>query len=306
MARSKTPTKKSKAGAKRTASMLDDENVTALTSFAVLVGYVYLIGSGFGVDNWVSAFGRSAIAREDISIFGNGFSALLVMHVLNHAQDAGTGFWIGSFVNVFTSAFAGSLLMDVVSGTPPLTQCNEKNLSITFLCWYLTNHNIPFTQMNLWSALNDIAGDIIQCVLRACSAAYTFNLIVGAVETAKANNTSGLVTDFAVFTPVVYAIFAGAASQFFPLNKGVNVDECTDAINYAIIVAVILMTDGFSAVPVVSNIVATLIEVFGGLENTLLIATILNDVFGYLIPANMAPWTYTQDFLYGVTGLSRS
>lgn len=300
MARSKTPTKK--AGAKRTSSMLDDQNVTALISLLVLVAYVYVVDSGFGVDSWAEAFGKNALGRNDIQ----GFSFLLVLHVLNHAQDAGTGFWIGSFVNVFTSAFAGSLFLDVVSGNAPVTQCNEKNLTLAFVCWYLTNHNVPFTQMNLWTALNDIAGDIIQGILRACSAAYTLNLIVDAVSKGE---SAGVLTEFAVFTPAMYAIFAGAAGQFFPLNKGLNINKCTDAVNYAVIVAVIITTNGGRALPLVGpilgNVVTPVVDTLGGLENAILIGTILNDIFGYFIPAGMAPSTRIQDFLYGVTGLNR-
>jgi len=307
--RSKTPTRKAPAGAARTASMLDDQNVTALVSFLVLCACVWFQGNDpMSAGGWGATFGPDSSSESAKNLWPLG-GFLLTMHVLNKVQDAGTGFWLGSFADASVAAYAGKILLDVISGNGAAFYMNEGKLTLAFVCWYLTNHNVPFTQMNVWTALNDIAGDIIQGVLRACTAAWNCNLIIGAVEGAMSSSSGEGLLGFPILLPVLMGVYAGAASEFFPLSKGINIASCSNALNYAIVVGTVVATDGFRSVPFVGQFAAfvtdPIVTFVGGLHTAILLGTILHDIFGYFIPKGMAPWEYVQSLLYTVTGVSR-
>merc|ERR1712098_667922 len=96
---------------------------------------------------------------------------------------------------------------------------------------------------------------------------------------------------FPILFPVLMGVYAGAASEFFPLSKGINIASCSNALNYAIVVGTVVATDGFRAVPFVGQFAAfitdPIVAFVGGLHTAILLGTILHDIFGYFIPKGM-------------------
>merc|ERR1712159_323655 len=85
------------------------------------------------------------------------FSLMMTMHVLNTVRGHGRSFWASDLVNCCFGAYGGLMMSDLLNGKltmPFLFGDNEGPLTLLMVCWYVTNHNVPFTSFNVWTFLH--------------------------------------------------------------------------------------------------------------------------------------------------------
>jgi len=181
-------------------------------------------------------------AGESFSIPSWPFGVILTGHVLNTVQGAKGGFFMGSFLNCVIACFGGIIVSDLLAGNPVSYLTNETNVTLVFICWYLCNHDLPLAGINVWDKVSEFGGEILQKFLDTCSLIFNTNLILGAVATGSASQ-AGLF-GFSVFSPVFHAVAVGAASEFFPLNKGIKLNKCSDAVYNAAAIAIFTVLVG--------------------------------------------------------------
>lgn len=294
--RSKSPKGRKKSAG--SAFDMNDANVQLGITVAALGGLVFLTQGGVNPDNWFSFFDGEGITIP-FWPFG-GF--VLTMHCLNSCQGAGNGYWVGSFVNAVIATFAGVIVPEIAAGKSCSLFADEGTLTLCFVCWYLTNHNLPLVDFDAWGTVSGLGGSALQSIMDLCSLVFTTKLIMAGAGTTAASGWFG----FSIFVPMTFGVLAGTAADFFPLNKGIKITNSASA-KRAARISFFLATNGFAALPFVGEAVGGVVSqatgVFGGNANFVLAVTILNHLFGHFVPMN--PLDQVEDAFYKVTGLSR-
>lgn len=294
--RSKSPapkaTKKKPAG-----SLTDDPNVQLGITVATLV-VLQGVANGFSVDpkSFLPNFFNAQ--ANDFSVQGWPFSVLFTLHVLNKCQNASSGFWVNSFVQAVLGAFSPLIVSDILAGNNPVATLlgDENNLTLAFFLWYVCNHSIPFTGINVWETVKG-SGKCVDGLLDLATLTFNTNLVIKAAASGGSNSVLG----FAVFAPCVHAVAVGASSDFFPLSKGITLKNSA-AVNDALAIAVYgivfpLITAKVAPLGAVHSTVAGLV---GG--HDVLAAVTLWNLFGRFVPIDN-PVTTVRDLVTKTVGL---
>lgn len=293
-----TPIKSS--GGDDSSSPLDDANVQMGIGLAILVGLcVHKNGMPSSPQDFLTDFFGTFAGDIDCCKWWP-FGLLLTGHVLNCCQNAGDGFWVGSLANAAMGSFASVMIVDFVNGNRSSILADEGNMTLVALCWYFCNHDVPFTGTNVWNLITSKAGPCLQNFLDLCTTLFVTKQVLAAAATASTAGPFG----FAVFTPMFMALVAGAAGNFFPLDKGINIDDCTAEVYSALAIgAYVVFLPVLKANPVCGSLISTVHEPLSGFVggNDVIAAVMINALFGKFIPFN--PVEMVTDALQKVTGV---
>ena len=89
------------------------------------------------------------------AFFYDSFNCALVLHALNQiAMSTTYGYWMNKFVHDFTTAFAGSVVLNLLKGGNVMDAwvfdpANNFPLASFFCAWYFVNYDIPFCPAQL-------------------------------------------------------------------------------------------------------------------------------------------------------------
>merc|ERR1712072_616520 len=144
------------------------------------------------------------------------FSLMMTMHVLNVVRGHGESFWASELVNCCFGAYGGLMMSDLLNGNltmPFLFGDNEGPLTLLIVCWYFTNHNLPFTSFNLWTngvyQLNRFLP--LDNFMSLCSLAFNCSLLINTAMGAGTaeNNFLGMPAVASTVATCVALHFAG-------------------------------------------------------------------------------------------------
>ena len=172
-----------------------------------------------------------------------------------------------------------------------------------FACWYLTNHDLPFVGLDLWGQISNLGGSHLSAVMDLCSLCTTTGWIIAAVNAGSGSAAGWFGNSW--FAPMAGAVMAGCAADFFPLNKGIKVNN-NAATNRALWIGFFLASNGCSALPFVGpqlgGVLSQVTGHFGGNVGFVQFLTIFNHLFGHFVPMN--PLDNVEEIFYKVSGLS--
>lgn len=279
---------------------INDANI----QLAIQTGVISLLAwhaggqGGFDQNSWTNLFTNGF----DIPFWPFG-GFVITMHCLNSCQNAGSGFWVNSFVHAYFACFAGVIVPAIVSGDWSGLLANETNATLVFVCWYLTNHNIPVADFDLWGQIQSFGGNFgLQTIMDLSSTCFTTGLIIAGASASAGAGYFG----HSWFVPMAGGIMAGCASDFFPLNKGINIKN-TAACERAMWISFFICSNGCAALPFVGDalggVFAQVTGPFGGNAGFVYFVTIVNALFGQFIPMN--PLDNVNEFFYKFSGLQQ-
>ena len=315
MPRSKTPKKSKKSSAGP--FDLNDPLINLGMTVGVVAGLsiAWNNGMSFEVADLTNGNLFNSITDNEKSLHAAlPFSFMLVMHCLNSAKSGG-GFWAADIVNCVFGAFGGLMMQDLLAGNFNMPSIFNNNLALLIVCWYVVNHNIPFTSFNLWSTISDNVSKFIPLgnVMDLCSMMFNLSLLHSVAS--SQGTISGDMTTDAFYSNIV--VLAGAitwsvahycAGSFFSVDGfAFNVDGCSEAAERATLFAFWYATNGLANLPVLGSAlggVTSQVEgVFGSRANFLNMYVLAYALAGDLIPVNVQ--TIVQDALYKVFGVSK-
>lgn len=277
---------------------LNDANVQLVIAVAAITGLTFLTQKGVAPGNFL-AFFENDVAFDAWPLGG----LLLTLHVLNTVQNSAGGFWVGDFVNAVIACFGGYIATDIINGNKQQVLADEGLATLVFVCWYLTNHNLPLVDFDLWGTISGAGGAALGNIMGLASTMFTTNLIIGAAGSAS---SSAGAFGFSIFTAVTMGVVAGCAGDFFPLDKGINVGGGA-AFDRAALISIFVATNGFATLPfvgaTVGPIIAGITAHVGGTAGAVRAITVINHLFGDFIPVNPLDGVY--DAFYKLTGLNR-
>jgi len=191
----------------------------------------------------------------------------------------------------------------------------NSGLALLITCWYVCNHNLPFTKFNLWNTINDQVSKFLPVanIMNLCTMMFNLNLL-HSIASSQGSISGDLTTD-AFYGNIV--VLAGAitwsvahycAGDFFSTDGfAFNVEGCSAAAERATFFAFWYATNGLANLPVLGGAlggVTSQVEgVFGGRTNFLNMYVLAYALAGDLIPVNVQ--TIVQDFLYKAFGVSK-
>merc|ERR1712072_1147968 len=74
----------------------------------------------------------------------------------------------------------GLMMADVLAGNFYMSNSVfNSNLSMLVTCWYIVNHNIPFTKFNLWDLISDNVSKFVPLgnVMDLCTTMFNLSLL---------------------------------------------------------------------------------------------------------------------------------
>ena len=175
-----------------------------------------------------------------------------------------------------------------------------------FVCWYLTNHNLPFVGTDVWGAISGAGGDILSSIMDLCTLTTTTTWIMNAVRVGEFSTGSPQLGGHSWFVPMAFGIMAGCAADFFPLSKGIKFKNSA-AMERAMMISFFLCSDGFTNLPLVGgflgNVTGPIVGYFNGAEGFVMSFTVIHHLFGHFLPID--PCGPIVDFCYKISGLNR-
>jgi hypothetical protein len=257
---------------------------------------------------WTSIFSQTKLLHAHWP-----FSLMLTMHVINSARSNG-GYWAADIVNCVFTAYGSYMMKDLLNGQftmPFLFADSEAMLSLLLFCWYFVNHNIPFTDVNVWDTICDAVTPYLPLYrfMDLCTLGFNCTILLEVATAAQtANNIYNLPGLAAI---IFFSVAVHCAGEFFTVD-GItfNVgDSCTAACARAVMVAVWCGTNAFGSLPFIGEhvgpLTAQLEGYFGTRANFVFAMILLDELTSYLQP--MLPVQLPQcifDGLYTVTGLN--
>merc|ERR1712130_518828 len=113
----------------------------------------------------------------------------------------------------------------------------NNHLAILITCWYIVNHNVPFTKFNLWDLINDNVSKFVPLgnVMDLCTTMFNLSLLHSVC--AKAGEMSGELSTAAFYSnigtlgaAITWAVAHHCAGDFFSTDGFVfNVSGCSAA-----------------------------------------------------------------------------
>ena len=245
------------------------------------------------------------------------FSLMLTLHVINTVTHKGV-FWAGDLISGCFAAYGGLMMRDVLAGNfslPSLMENGEGLLTLYTTVWFLVNHNIPLTSINVYDRFNTLVLSKIPMFpkfMQLCSLGYNCGLLISTANSAGTASTNFLTLP-ALGSTVFMCVALHCAGDFFSTEGFTfNVDSCSSSCLRATCVAVWCATDALSSFPVLGGYVGTsttaLEGMFGGRASFLMTIILLNDVAGDVWTAYMGkkPHEYITDALFTATSVSQN
>ena len=212
----------------------------------------------------------------------------LSLHVLQVAARTGkSAFWISDFAKTVVACFSGWILVDFLNGENQRILNDEKYLTLAFVAWYVTNHNIPGTSTNLWETVKGMMPKDhvdVDAILDVASLIWTTQAVCHSVESATSNPSA--VIGFSIFTPIMYGLAAGCATEVMRFKE---LQECSSSMYQTLLVSTYIATDGLSALPIIGDAAGSIsgsLEgyVGGSHTNLCLAAVVFARLCGGLLP----------------------
>lgn len=203
------------------------------------------------------------------------------------------------------------MMKDLLNGNltmPCLFGESEGNFTLLLVCWYFTNHNLPFTSINLWKLLHSNLSRVLPLdnFMGLCSLAFNCSLLIRtAIESGEASNN--FLHMPALANIVCTCVALHCADDFFN-SEGLSfsVPSCSDACERATWVAFWCATNGLANLPFVGSVLggfgAMGEDFFGGRENFLLSTIVLDELAGHLLPYER-PHSIFSKALYNFFGI---
>jgi len=287
--------------------MLDSfnsEHVQLVLTVVAIGLWTYLTQGGYMVDDFVAFFNSDGGNVQYWPLGG----LFVTLHVFKTAANTdSSGFWLGSFVRTVIASYSGWIVVDLLNGNQQRLLTNESHVFLAFVAWYVTQHNLPGTDINLWNKVTDMIPTNnfdYNVLFDIASLVWSTQFLCATVESvsSEASKTVG----FSIFTPLFYGVAAGCASDFFPLNKGIDVSECSERLYSSLLISFYIATDGFHNLPAVGEAISgvfTQAEGFvgGGHTNFVLACVLLAKLAGGMIGFN--PFTTVTSKLSSILNL---
>jgi len=278
---------------------MSDKNIRMMATTLFVVGVSIMWNHGMVMMMSPSSFKDGSLFvsvtsnEKSLSAAHWPFSLMLTTHVLNSVRGRGGVYWVSDIVNCCFATFGGLMMKDLINGDltmPCLFENNEGNLSLLLVCWYFTNHNLPFTSINLWNLLHSNLSRVIPLdnFMNLCSLAFNCSLLINtAIESGEAS------TNFlnlpAVASVICTCVALHCSDDFFN-SEGLSfsVHSCSDACERATWVAFWCATNGLANLPFIGSVLggfgAIGEDFFGGRANFLMSTIILDELAGHLLP----------------------
>lgn len=315
MARSRTPSKKSKKAAAAGPVDLNDPMINlavTVVTLAVLgcVGHLSGGEAAFNYGHLTSGF-ESGYLNGVFGIFGSkaalhathwGASLVVTLHIMN-SVSSGSGYWANQLVGCAFTAFGGLMMNDFLNNTAVADWAFWAHMPITIICWYLVNHNIPKTDINVWNMVSDAINQVVplQRIMDLCTLSFNCGLLM-----TVAGGFAGTATfDGALMLPdmskaMFTCVAVHCAGDFFN-QDGFNfsISGCSASCERAVIVCFWVATNGLATLPFAGTplqaAVGPITTVFGTQTEFLWMMILLNELVGDMIPVK--PHTMVMDFL---------
>lgn len=310
--KSRSRSSKSKAAASSAAPYdLSDPNINGALSLAVAVGAGVALNGGGVPSSVPGALSFFTNTSNVASVWP--YNWLLTLHVLNSVKSNGK-WWANDLVSCCFSAFGGYMFKDVLDGNlqmPTLFGNGEANLSLVIVCWFLVNHNIPFTGINAYKTVTDKVNEFLplNTVMDLCSLAFNTTLLCGVASSVGVTESSWQLMPLALGKMMFLCVAVACSSEFFGTD-GLAFDvgsSCSAAVERAAVVGFWYGTNGLETLPFVGSAVAPLgaqAEAFlGGRAAAIFAVLALIKLFGHLIPVN--PLEKVYDVAHQVSGVNR-
>lgn len=116
---------------------------------------------------------------------------------------------------------------------------NEGAIGVFFFIWWFTNHKVAGVEINIWEKIEEFGSQFgLQKILDCASLGFTLSLTTGAYHSGLSGKAWGkfYIFDRPFFVPMIRAVAVACASDFFPLNKGINFKSCSSMAFKAFIV----------------------------------------------------------------------
>ena len=210
----------------------------------------------------------------------------------NSVQSNG-GYWATDVIRCCFTACGGLMMKDLLSGAftmPCLFANNEALLSLVIVSWYVRNHNIPFTDFNLYDYIyTDIFNKWVPMdkMMNLCSLSFNCSLLIAtAMGSESATNFVGLP---ALGSLMMVCVAYHCAGQFFnPENLQFGNTNWNDAMQRAVVVAFWCGTNAFGSFPFVGEhmvkVTGAVEEMFGGRATFLMTAILLHSIVSPKLP----------------------
>merc|ERR1712159_502739 len=217
----------------------------------------------------------------------------MTMHVLNMVRGHGRGFWVNDIVNCCFGTYGGLMMSDLLNGKmdmPFLFGENEGPLTLLIVCWYVTNHNVPFTSFNLWNFLHSNLSRVLPLdnFMNLCSLAFNCSLLINTAMGAgtSENNFLGMP---AVASTVATCVALHCAGDYFNADRlSFSVHTCSAACERATWVAFWCATNGMATIPFIGGALGGFAAIgegfFGGRANFLMMTIVLDSLAGHMLP----------------------
>jgi hypothetical protein len=296
---------------------LSDANVNMGVTAVMVAGLSVAWSDGMSLPTVASLTDGSlfnSVTSDDKSLHPMfPFSLMLTMHVLNSVKSNG-GYWVSDVVQCCFTAFGGLMMKDLLAGSltmPVLFANGETYVSLVLFCWYIVNHPIPFTKVNVWTLFSNAVSAFLPLgrFMDLCSLAFNSSLLIAsAMGAGTAGNT--FFHWPAVGATVTTCVALHCAGEFFsPGGISFDIQGCSEACERAVVVAFWCATNGLATLPLVGSsfggFSSSLEARFGGRANFLMMWILFDALAGHLITFTRPRHAF-MDFLYKFTGVQRA
>jgi hypothetical protein len=321
MARSKSPAPKrerssSRVAAKAAPAADSNELITAGVTFAVILVAWFLAnrGSEFPGADPLGNFVKTAQHGFQIKypwgdipvisgLIGGSCNLVLLLHVLNSIDNSKTsGFWLNNFAQTYTTATAGVIISEIMSGKPIAGAIfggfSGFSLPSFFFLWYLVTRDIPFcpVKFNWWGTVKKVGGEPLEMLLGFGTHMFTTSLVLSSLATSTVFSSKW-------FQVIATAVIIGTASEYLPSYKGFSFKK-SEELTHSLAVAVFVASDGFKIIDFfVSSLVGIAgiavpfeagtflnqysVDFFGGTAGFVVFITLFNYISGGLCPSDL-------------------
>jgi hypothetical protein len=183
-----------------------------------------------------------------------GQSTVLTLHTLNICQGRGKKFWLTDIMECVAGVFAAGIALALLNGGSlgdALMGGDESQYTFVIICWYLQNHSIAGAVPNVWDMIT--ASPVGAPLQRAMSLATTCFVNSVIMEAAAGVTASPLNLSTVAITPLIKAALVAGATSAIPAKPAQGA-----ATSSAMVIAVLISTNGLTSLPVVGDTIGTL------------------------------------------------
>jgi hypothetical protein len=227
---------------------------------------------------------------------------LMTLVIWNGVKGKTNGYWANNIIQSVFAIYGGMIMYDMLNAKPVTDYSFWSYLPVTIATWYLVNHDLPKTSINVFSTMEDYWKKIcpFQDIMDLCTLSFNCSLLFTVASEHEASNFW--------FMPQVakgafFCVAVHCANDFFG-QDGINIsfDACSEAANRAFLVYFWTATNGLSTLGVpngetngIAGVTTYLYDFFGSGRQFLWAMILLGQLFGNRIP--FAPATTFQSFL---------